>query len=410
LIKMKHVGLVGVSAVGASLCYQDLVIKCMKKYGTHPEITLHTMPINLFSNSELRKTGEVLLSSLTTLKNAGASLAALTANTTHYAIDSIREQIPLPLLDIVDLTVNQCRETQYKKVSVLGTFVTMQFGLYEKKLNQIGIELVQPTLEEQEEIDRIISEELQEGIVKETSKEYICNLASRLMAEHSETIILACTELPLIKFDNQSISFVNPNELLVAEIIRNCIDHEMEEATIEKQDIKKQDSKFERMLKFFEYPQLTSVSSILDKGVEKLNQEHFEEALNYFNEAVCMDPNDPEAYSWIAIVLGTKMEASNALLKVKLLPKFEQAVQKCLELAPDSVIVRRLSGTRFIKIPQEFGGNLEKGVSELEYCIENGLKDPEIYKLIGYTYLQLGDIEKSENALQKAAEQTYVLK
>jgi aspartate racemase len=405
---MKHVGLVGVSAVGAALCYQDLVIKCLKKYGTHPEITLHNMPINHFSNPELSKTGEVLLTSLTTLKGAGASVAALTANTTHYAIESIREQIPLPLLDIVDLTVNHCRKAKYKKVSVLGTFVTMQFGLYEKKLNQIGIELVQPSLEEQEEIDRIISEELQEGIVKETSKEYISNLATRLMDDHSETIILACTELPLIKFDHPSFSFVNPNEILVDEIIRNCINQELEEESIEKQDSQGQEGKFESMSKFFDYPQRDSVTVILQKGIEELNAEHLDEAIRYFNEAVSMDANDPEAYSWVAIALGSKMEASNALVKVKLLPKFEQAVQKCQELAPDSLIVRRLCGTRLIKIPQEFGGNLKEGVSELEYCIENGLRDQQIYKLVGYTYLQLGDLEKSERALKQAAEQVYV--
>ncbi|MBB4824754.1 aspartate racemase [Sporosarcina luteola] len=409
MTKMKHVGLIGVSAVGAALCYQELVITCMRRYGTHPEITLHNMPIHLFSNQELSKTGEVLLSSLTSLKNAGAAFAALTANTTHYAVTTIEDRIPLPLLDIVDLTVDECRDAEYKKVAVLGTFVTMQFGLYEKKLGQMGIELIQPSLEEQEEVDRIISEELQEGIVKKSSKDYICALAGRLMDKQAEAIILACTELPLIQFDDASFCFVNPNELLVEEIIRNAILIDGMEEPSETSKPERPSGKFERTTSFFEYPQQTAISEVLQKGIDALNADQFDEALQFFNEAVIRDPNDPEAYSWIAISLGSKMETSNALLKVKLLPRFEQAVQKCIELEPDSLIVRRLVGTRFIKIPKEFGGDLKRGIAELEHCVANGLDDPEIHRLLGFTYLQLGDIEKSEKALQQA-EQAYVFK
>lgn len=408
MIKMKHVGLVGVSAVGAALCYQDLIIKCLKKFGTHPEVTLHTMPINQFSNSDLSKTGEVLMTSLTSLKNAGASVAALTANTTHYAVESIRDRLPLPLLDIVDLTVNQCRDEQFKKVTVLGTFVTMQFGLYEKKLSQYGIELVQPTLQEQEEIDRIISEELQEGIAKESSKEYINTVCKRVLDCDTEAIVLACTELPLISFEHPSIRFVNPNELLIDEIIRNCLDEEIKEETHE-EEVQKDKGNFKSMSGFFKYHQQTDVSGILKKGIDELNLDHLDEALEHFEDATCLDPDDPEAHAWIAITLGSKMEESNALLKVKLLPKFEMAVQRCVELEAESLIVKRLTGTRLIKIPQEFGGSLEKGVAELEYCVNHGLKDPDIYKLISYTYLQLGDLKKSEQAFKLAEDQIYEL-
>ncbi|KQU63233.1 hypothetical protein ASG66_02140 [Bacillus sp. Leaf406] len=404
-MKMKHVGLVGVSAVGAALCYQDLIIKCLKRYGTHPEVTLHTMPINLFSNAELSKTGDILLSSLESLKRAGASMAALTANTTHYAIQGVRERLPLPLLDIVDLTVGECRTRNFKSVTVLGTFVTMQFGLYEKKLREEGIELLQPSIKEQGEIDRIISEELQEGIVSEESKTYIYEVSKRSLNQGSEAVILACTELPLLPFSKFDTRVVNPNELLVEEIIKNCLDGE---TTIE--DEPHLDTvngkRFTGMNEFFQYKQLDHVSEILKKGIGHLNAEEYDEALQYFEEASSIDHDDPEVHSWIAITLGCKMEESNALSKVKLLPKFEHAVQKCIELEPGSLIVRRLMGTRLIKIPQEFGGDLNKGVAELEYCVENGLKDPDLYKLISYTYLQLGEIEKSERALGLADQLT----
>ncbi|WP_332693688.1 amino acid racemase [Halalkalibacter lacteus] len=404
MIKMKHVGLVGVSAVGAALCYQELVIKCLKRYGNHPEITLHNMPVNMYSNQDLRKTGDILLSSLTSLRDAGAEITALTANTTHYALDSIRKEITLPILDIVDLTVNKCKNLNYKMVTVLGTFVTMNFGLYEKKFNKLGIELVQPTLEEQEEIDRIISEELQAAIVKKESKEYINKIAIRLSENHSEAIILACTELPLLNFESHSINFINPNELLVEEIIQYSVINTDNGKTKDHVKLKENRRKFEVMSSYFNYPQQDLVKENIQKGVDCLNQDNYDEAYNYFYEATNIDSSDPEAISWFAIVLGYKMEASNALVKVKLLPKFEQSVQKCLDLAPDSLIVRRISGTRLIKIPQEFGGDLEKGLRELLYCIENGLQDEEIYKLISYAYLQLGDNEKSEEALRHVRE------
>ena len=128
------------------------------------------------------------------------------------------------------------------------------------------------------------------------------------------------------------------------------------------------------------------VKGLINEGMELLNQKKLDEAKGNFDKALSIDPSNSEAMTWLAITLGKKLDAANMINKMRLLPKFEKAVKGALLLDPDSPMVRRINGIRLLKIPVEFGGSLEKSIEEFLYCISRGMKDTEIYQLLGQAY------------------------
>lgn len=94
----KHVGIVGVSAEGAALCYRTLCVEGADLFGRHghPEVTLHSYSLADYMRhidaGDWPAVGERLLSSVTHLQKSGAELLICPNNTVHQAIDLVRHR------------------------------------------------------------------------------------------------------------------------------------------------------------------------------------------------------------------------------------------------------------------------------------------------------------------------------
>ena len=72
------------------------------------------------------------------------------------------------------------------------------FYFFKKEFGKTNIEVFIPTQERQQIINKIISEELELGIVKKESQSILIENISHLIQEHQiQAIVLGCTELPL---------------------------------------------------------------------------------------------------------------------------------------------------------------------------------------------------------------------
>ena len=104
----RHIGIVGVSAEGAALCYRTLCSEGAALFGrhAHPEVTMHTYPLAAYMRhidaGDWDAVGELLLSSAARLQLAGADLLICPDNTVHQAIDIVRGKSPLPWLHIAE--------------------------------------------------------------------------------------------------------------------------------------------------------------------------------------------------------------------------------------------------------------------------------------------------------------------
>ena len=103
----------------------------------------------------------------------------------------------------MDYIAGKCEDWDIKRVLLLGTKAIMTNESIKRRLAEHGIEVMDTSdyLEEIEEIDRIISEELYQGVVNPESKEFMMNFVYQFPADSNirpNAVIFGCTELSMI--------------------------------------------------------------------------------------------------------------------------------------------------------------------------------------------------------------------
>jgi len=224
---VKKIGLVGgVGPASTVEYYLGLIQMCKKELGknVYPEIVIDSVDMTkheeAFSEKDHDKLCGYLLDSLTCLKNAGAEIAAITANTEHIVWDKIADRLPLPVISIVDAVVSEIKKREYKRVLVFGTKFTMKSDLYRKALMDNGITPIIPIDEDIDRIGNLIFPNLENGIVVEEDKARLIELAGKYITkEQADALLLGCTELPLaIKENDVSVPLINSTAIHINDI------------------------------------------------------------------------------------------------------------------------------------------------------------------------------------------------
>lgn len=89
------------------------------------------------------------------------------------------------------------------KIGLLGTVFTMTGDFFKKPFTDRGIEIVVPDDGEMQFINQKISCELEQGIVKEETRQAFLKIIERMKSKDGiQAVVLGCTELPLILNDS----------------------------------------------------------------------------------------------------------------------------------------------------------------------------------------------------------------
>lgn len=202
---MKRIGLIGgLSPESTVHYYQKICRDYNRTFGelNFPEITLESVNlqklIKLFEKNDWDGVAAILLIALERLKAAGADFAAILANTPHNAYDRLRGSSPLEIVTIMDATSAVLQRDQRRKVALLGTKATMEFGFFQKHFAANGIETYVPESAQRQELDRVIWEELSHGVVEPKSQAAAETMIADLERQGAEAVILGCTELSLL--------------------------------------------------------------------------------------------------------------------------------------------------------------------------------------------------------------------
>lgn len=203
---MKKIGLIGgVGPVSTVNYYLELNRLYHNDFGVneYPEIVIDSLSLNkvttALADERYDIVCETLKKSADILRNAGADFVAICSNTPHIVLNQIVDELPLPIVSIVDANVRAVKNGGYKNVLVLGTLATMQSGMYQSVLAENGISSVTPSAEDQQTIADIIFPNLENGIVDPDERLEILALVEKYIAYQSvDAVLLACTELPLI--------------------------------------------------------------------------------------------------------------------------------------------------------------------------------------------------------------------
>lgn len=144
-------------------------------------------------------TFELLSHAAGKLKDAGADLLVLGANTAHIVADRVQNEIGLPLIDIRKATAEAVHKKNLKKVGLLGTVFTMELDFYKDVLIEEGLEVIIPVSNaEIAFIEETLLYELGKGIILPGTKNKYLSIIRGLTERGAEGIILGCTEIPLI--------------------------------------------------------------------------------------------------------------------------------------------------------------------------------------------------------------------
>src|SRR5262249_42949636 len=102
------------------------------------------------------------------------------------------------LIHIAEITANEISEQQFNKVALLGTKYTMQLDFYKDKLAKQGIATIIPGEEEIEYLNFVIYNEMGKGIFTNKVKERVVQIINKLIQQGAQSVILGCTELPIL--------------------------------------------------------------------------------------------------------------------------------------------------------------------------------------------------------------------
>lgn len=209
---MKKAGLIGGMGPQSTMPYYMGVV-----YGVNertrpdffPNITVES--INVFevldycAREDYAGLTNHLLGAVEALARSGADFAALTANTAHIVFDRLQAVSPIPLISIVEATCAEAMRRKVKRVALLGTVFTSTRDFYKLSFIREGIQVIIPNAEEMSLIDKRITSELEYGIIRqETLAEFQKIIARMRDEDKAETVILGCTELPLLLNDANS--------------------------------------------------------------------------------------------------------------------------------------------------------------------------------------------------------------
>jgi len=202
---MKIIGLVGgISWVSTIDYYRYINIAVNDKLGglNYAECIIYSLNyaevIKHNTSQDFEGTYKLMLNAATQLKNSGAALIILCANTMHMFADRLQNEINLPVIHIAVATANAIKEKQLGKVGLLGTKFTMELDFFKDKLKKQNIETIIPNEEDRAFIHTTIFDELGKGIILEETKQRYRAIIEKLIDNEAEGIIAGCTEIPLI--------------------------------------------------------------------------------------------------------------------------------------------------------------------------------------------------------------------
>ena len=210
---MKKIGLVGGTGPESTVMYyKELNSKIDQATGgkNMPDLSIESVNFRkaweLVSSNRYQELAEYLSEKVNNLMKSGAEVITLTAVTMHMVLDEVEKNTNVSLVSIPKAVCDEALKRGYKKVGLLGTIFTMERDFMKKDMLQAGIEVVVPDKADRELVAKRIFEELEFGIVKESTLQELNGIIRKMQEEHGiEAVILGCTELPLVLNDKNCV-------------------------------------------------------------------------------------------------------------------------------------------------------------------------------------------------------------
>ena len=204
VMNMHTLGLIGGMSYHSTVdYYMGINDAVAEKMGGHTSAPLIISSLNFQQVRDLQLAddwdgaGRLLAHHARLLQDAGAEAVVICTNLMHKIAPMVEDAIDIPLIHIVDAVSQAARERDLSSLGIMGAQWTMAAGFYSDLLADKGIT---PVIADEEDIkltDRIVFDELTQGIILDSSRSLLLGVVDRLSRAGAEGVVLACTELPL---------------------------------------------------------------------------------------------------------------------------------------------------------------------------------------------------------------------
>lgn len=203
--KQRTLGIIGGMSWESTQSYYRLINEGIKaKLGNlhSADLLIHSVdfaPIGeLQAQSKWEELGDVMVNSGERLQAAGAQGLLIATNTMHKVAEQVQAATNLPLIHIADATADAIKQQGLTKIALLGTQFTMTEDFYKQRLIDASLQVLIPDIDARAEVHRIIYDELCQGQLLDSSRQYYTQVINELAAQGAEGVILGCTEIGLL--------------------------------------------------------------------------------------------------------------------------------------------------------------------------------------------------------------------
>ena len=225
-----HIGIVGCSAEGASLCYRTICAEAPALLGphAHPEVSMHTPSLAAYvealDRGDLATVAALMLASAHKLAAAGAELLICPDNTIHQAWPLVAPQAPRPWLHIAHVVADAARSRGLRRLGVTGTRWLVDSDVYPAALAEHGLNALRPDPTDRDRLHRVIMDELVPARAGLAATATVLDVIDRLREAGCDGVVLGCTELPLVVGDhNASLPTLDSTRLLARAALQRAV-------------------------------------------------------------------------------------------------------------------------------------------------------------------------------------------
>ena len=203
--KQRTLGIIGGMSWESTQSYYRLInegIKAKLSNLHSADLLIHSVdfaPIGeLQAQGKWKELGDIMVNSGKRLQAAGAQGLLIATNTMHKVAEQVQAATNLPLIHIADATADAIKQQGLTKIALLGTQFTMTEDFYKQRLIDAGLQVLIPDTDARAEVHRIIYDELCQGQLLDSSRQYYTQVINELAAQGAEGVILGCTEIGLL--------------------------------------------------------------------------------------------------------------------------------------------------------------------------------------------------------------------
>ena len=225
---MKKLGVIGGLGPMATAYFLQLLVQMTEARTDqeHIEVLLHSKPqIPDRTRFILGQSREDPLPQMVEigreLAGQGAELIAVPCVTAHYFQKKLEDSIGIPVVDTIRETALSLKAAGVTKAGILATDGTIESGLFQRAFAGEGISAMLPDRAGQQAAMQIIYQNVKAGQPVDSAAFW--RVAEGLFGQGAQAVLLACTELSLVKRDfGLGEGFLDVMEVLARKAVLIC--------------------------------------------------------------------------------------------------------------------------------------------------------------------------------------------